>query len=248
MKTGDEMKEPYLDTQNELIELLAEDELTLAQTKALFRQLDQSEAGWKACAIALLESRKLKRSLRGFHSLQKPDVVHAKNVSDQPTKENSQSSPAWPILAVVGALLLVSGFFAGTHASTPSNQSGKKSERVAFKPSAFLHASIQKIQPEFSDVRLDAIGVPDARIIAFLGTRENQKPRVYPVIESEELTKQLINVESPRLPQATKNKLARQGWKVTRQKQLVAVQQEDGSRKTYPIEMLNYEFVGQETY
>lgn len=48
------------------IELLADDALSPEEEADLLRQLDQVPAGWRACALALLEVRALRRALKAF--------------------------------------------------------------------------------------------------------------------------------------------------------------------------------------
>jgi heme oxygenase len=110
-----------------------------------------------------------------------------------------------------------------------------------------LAANDRELLHQFERVS-KSIGISDGNLIAFLGTRENNESKIYPIIESQQLEHQLIGVSTLKLPRQIEQKLANEGWKINSQKQFVSVPQPNGARKTIPIGMLNCQFVGRETF
>lgn len=237
--------------QQDWIELLSEDELNDQQREILFLNLDQTDHGWKACAMALLESRALGHTLNDLNNDTIQPVNSLKNPpSSESSKIRSKPATPWFALLLAASLLLVIGFFAGLRMTpTVPNQ---VSQLLVPETTNVSHPIWKQLVDEdpalVAQFDWNAAGIADGRVIAFVGTTEDDRSILYPIIESPELTSQLVEVEPPRLPPKAARDLARQGWRVKSQKQLVAIEQKDGTRTTYPIGMLNYQFIGRETF
>ena len=243
--------QPSQPVAQDLIDLFAEGELESDAHQELFRNLDQDPTGWKRCALALMETQALKRSIRqiDFPGSAEKTSPPLKPISLRPErKQRLLKTAKW---ATAATLFITIGLMAGRY--WPNTSQNLVDSRVQTN-AGYQHPLAQELAQKDRALRLQfekatqAIGISDGRLIAFLGTYHDEKSQVFPIIESEQLAQQLAGVSEPKLPKTVEQELARKGWKVDSQKQFVSIPQRNGDRKTIPIGMLNYQFVGRETF
>lgn len=233
--------------EQDLIELLAEDELNSSERERLFRLLDQSQDGWKRCALALLESRSLGNSIRSLRDDPLLERTPPTQMPGKPlTSVRSSGLFRWTLAATATILLVAIGIAIGR----PDPPHGPTVDVPAPSDTARAFAmQLENKDPKLlSQIRLAELGVPEGKLIAFIGTSRENQTRVYPVFESAELEKKLVDFEVPRPPSEFANQLKKTGWRVKAQKQLVSVQAEDGTRRTLPVGKLNYQYIGREVF
>lgn len=294
------------------IDLLAENELDLAQRTKLLDQLDHIPGGWKYLALTLLETNSLKRSISAIAFESKnAQQRNEKTANDDPAElshlgKNWDSSNAGQHQAAQGKLsvagarrarvgeghslakmatalagsvlvalgvgislgVLLSGSIGksgGSVANTKTNSPAQandlnldnqpnsplnidNSTQVGSSKLALLMAQKDPATMRQFDVDLKAMGISDIELVAFYGTQENNRPRVYPVFKSDELAAELSNTVAPSVPREMAIKLRRDGWLVRSQKQILSIPSPDGNRKIVPVGMLNYQYIGKTTY
>lgn len=235
------------------IDLLAERELNDAERDALFKQLDRDPQQWRNCAMALLESVALQKSIVA--------VSDASNIFPTGNETTLREAAARPMRAkIIGlfstaaAVLFIAGIVVG-NASQQNNQINDSTIATYSDMNVASNPLTQKLvdeDPEFFhrlSLAVNSIDVADSTLIAFVGMQnENNRSEVYPVIQSLELQKQIVGMPPPNVPRHVANQLERQGWRVEEKRHFVSLNLPDGKSRIVPVGMLNYHFVGRQTF
>lgn len=236
------------------IDLLAEGELDGKERQRLIEKLDQDPTGWKRCALALMESQALDQSLNSLSlETQSGVLVAPAKPSGKKTDSLSRLSKTKRVisLAVAASVLLLVGFIGGN--AMPHNTT--KPALADVMPRMNLDDPISQMvrenDPDFSrriQIAMDSTGVSDSEIVALVGIQSENRADIVPIIKSEQLARQLIQIRDPQIPRKLASQLAQGGWHVRSQKQFVSIVKPNGETQTLPVGMLNYHFVGRETY
>ena len=251
-------------TQTEL-DWFVEGELDHQQRSELFARLDADADGWKRCALALLERDALRVAFADFNSnLSAIPETELKESSKQnvhsaetslATRSHRVSLP-WgymAVAAVVSTLLmgltqfwLASDQLPVAELERPlvqtQNQSSKapvSQNRQTAHPSEYVAAINQVI---------NEAGVADSRILALVSMKLDDEKFILPLIESETLSKQLVDLDPLVVPSELTRELTRSGFKVQPKRQFVSLNHKDGTNEVVPMNMLNCNFVGRSVF
>ncbi len=234
------------------IDLLAENELNRDERELLFARLDCDSTGWKRCAVALLEQRTLKVS---FDSLSFGHSVPDKNgLAGPETKLRKGIPKGFHAKRIAGAaaaasVLLLCGFLFGSFL----NQSSSK-QIIANQDNVGTHETVpgaDRVDPELvrqANLAMESTGVVEFELVAFVKIGDASQTRVYPLIRSAELSQKMNEMPKPKLPDKITQELQRSGWNLRTHQQFVSFDFPNGIRQTMPVGMLNYSYVGRETF
>lgn len=269
------MSDKPIHVDQDLIDLLAEDALDSKERAEVLANLDLDPNGWKRCALSLLETQALSRSLKGFQSNTLgvvPSSASNSTLSSNEVTSKNRTIPRRPVksnvprlgkrtlgkralwksaLAGTLAAILLVGVGIGIGQKMPAPNSvvnDLEAPTLPAHPIVHQLAASDPVLLQMLETTRQQVGVSDAQVIAFLSTIENDRSRVYPIIESRSLAKYLNEFTAPKVPIGMARHLAQKGWKVNSQKQFVSVKHPGGKQQTIPVGMLNYQFIGNETF
>ena len=242
------MNEKTIRVHQDEIDLLAEGEIFGAEREQLLKKLDQDPDGWRRCALTLLETRALQSS---FDQLAEERSKKLTVLEKPKPSANEQNRSGWlkiASLATAACLLVAIGISVGRSWTGPTIAEVRRGVEPAMHPLAEkIRANDPSVIREIT-MAVNSIGVEDSELIALVGMEQNNRTLVYPVIQSVELQNQIINLAPPELPRVIAKKMQAIGWQVDLRKHFVSFNHPNGKRQTVPIGMLNYQYVGRETY
>ena len=252
-----------MNIKQEELDWLAEGEMDPGERAALFARLDQSNDGWKRCAIALVEHQLIRSSIKdmvdsGFQSKANGSVAvpdqapHApgKLAVDRETKSRKRIYGLSSVAAAVVLLAISScaAFFVGMDRGQQQafNQSpvGTNEEGSLTTPDIDVSAS-----PGQFEELVARTGVSDATLIGIVRFQsDDQQESIVPILSSPSI-EQHIEQESVRpISQTVRNELRKEGWLINASRQFVSVQSPFGSHRIFPVDLLNYRFVGKQVF
>lgn len=237
-------------TQTEL-DLLVEGELSRKERRSLMKRLSQETDGWKRCATAFLEAQALSQSIQG---LVQQGLIDSGSASRPPKPSpRSDSLPGRVGLRVVAGLaatlLICLSFYVGRQ-SAPQLSNSKLASVEQTQPDFANKAEIELEQQMMREVslRLASVQLPDTQIVAIADLKTADATRFVPIIRNAHLEQQLAFLPQPRVPDYLDRNLERSGWKVKVQRQLLSVNAPDGHRQIFPIDSVDYHYVGRQTF
>lgn len=232
-------------TDSELI-LLGEGELNSSEQQDLIRRLDEHPQQWRACALALLESRAIEKS---FHALTGSESTFSTNafaedaLIEKPTaKLNSlprNRKQPWLLAASLAIALTVGALLGNQWAEPTSSVSAKidsaKSTEVAHSE---LTADVENI--------LGRLKVGDELLLAVVQLEHQGKQMNVPILESPRMAEEFRRLPVPRIPANGIRQANRAGWNITQQRQLLAIETPGSEVKLMPVGLWNLKPVGRD--
>ena len=258
---------------DEELTLLAEGELSPEYRELVFQRLDLDPTGWKRCAMALLHSQALSASLSQLsfdthpagseaattnEPKAKPDLVHPANKEGSFSKADKNTRGAWagkmmPSSPVTVAFLI--GFiligFGGGWFLKPKieNRDSNRVGRIDSNPET-TNAQTAEISSEMErqlERLTRSVERNEFELVAFVGIEERGQTQIIPMIRSEKLQKQIVQMPAPPLPSKVNRRLLKSGWQIQANRHFVSVDLPNGKTQMVPISLLTYRFVGKET-
>ena len=251
-----------MNIKQEELDWLAEGEMDASERAALFARLDESSDGWKRCAIALVEHQLIRGSIKemvdsGFQSEaneiavsdQAPQTFHEYS-GKRESKRRKRISWLSYVAAAVLLIMISSGaaFFIGMdHGQQQAfNQTpvGTNEEGSLTTPDIDVSAS-----PGQFEELVARTGVADATLIGIVRFQsDDQQESIVPILSSPSI-EQHIEQEAVRpISQTVRNELRKEGWLINASRQFVSVQSPFGSHRIFPVDLLNYRFVGKQVF
>ncbi len=254
-------------TQAEL-DWFVEGELDRQERDELFARLDSDPDGWKRCALALLERDALATVLGSTLKRQES----SENVAGSPIEHSVESvlSPSssamaleeekagpkredrrfglWHLAAAAAmAALMVVVFqywLSGDQQPTARNVDQAVAKQTVGSDSIVERNDLFTAV----NVAINRAGVQDSNILALVSITVKDEEYVLPLIESEMLSKQLVDLAPLVVPSGLTQKLAQSGFKVQPKRQFISLNHEDGTNEVVPMNMLDCNFVGRSVF
>ena len=243
------------------IDWLAEGEMGLEEREELFDRLERDPSGWRRCAIALLEHHALRQTLPAARqSVEVESRLPIDSVINPNSKRYDGSSirgiqarNRWITSLTWGiatALVFAFGFWIG-NADQPMQQAITYSAGPGRLIENEISMQIAGRDPQTLirvNNAVNRLGVSDSQLIAVIGIQGESKTEFVPVIQSATLERQLSTVPTPRLPQQYTKQLHQAGWQLNLARQFLSFHLPNGQNEVMPIDLLNYRYVGQQTF
>jgi hypothetical protein len=154
---------------------------------------------------------------------------------------------AWVVAA---AVLLVTGFVAGTSAGRLMRPERLDGTELAGSPeSGASLPALARDQWLGWHNAVNRIGIHDAKVVAMVVDPTEYGPERYcPIIESRQLADQIAEAPSPNIPPRERNEARRAGWDVRVARSLLTINVPGAGSKLVPVDSVNWRYVGQRTY
>ena len=260
-------------TQAEL-DWFVEGELDRRERDELFARLDSDPDGWKRCALALLERDALATVLGstlnpkesseksassaielGVESALGPSTAVAAVKAGSDRKPDDRRFALWHLAtaAAMAALMVVAFQYWLSSDQQPVVRNGVPLEQAddlasAEQPVAFESEVDRNDLVKAVNVAINHAGVQDCNILAIVSITVKDEAYVLPLIESEMLSKQLVDLAPLVVPSELTRKLARIGFKAQPKRQFISLNHEDGTNEVVPMNMLDCNFVGRPVF
>lgn len=249
---------------DEELDLLAEGELSVDKRTDVFRRLDEQPWQWKNCALAILEAKALRDSLRG--SLEEhPLSVNGR----EPTPEYSpltETLPPAPQRQLTrhsshhdrkrfGWLLAVSVLLAMTIGSLMGYRLGDSVRTVASirdqpletqeLPTDLDEGQQSPMQAATQAMR-QWLNVGDETLLAVVRLEDGEEVRLVPIVSSRTLADQLLKIPAVPVSPQQIQRANRAGWNILQHRQLIAIDRPEAEPEIVPVQMVRYKFAGRE--
>ncbi len=220
---------------DQLIELMAEGELSSPQRNELFRRLDEQPQRWRNLAIAFAETQALRSTLRRSRQLT-PDKPKTETVITQKTRRPRVAQIALALAGMLAAFwlgLVVSG-------ERPANN--------------FPSTETQIVQTD-PNIDIDTAAVPalpldetsSGSIVGYVKWDGDHGVRLSPVFNGE-IDAQWLEANPPSVDQNMQRHMSRAGWQLRPQRRFVSVKLNGGGDYTIPMDEVRYRFVGRQVF
>jgi len=224
------------------IDLLAEGELNNERRTDLFHRLDEHPQQWKWCALAVVETQSLRRSVRAssLERLNKPanpDTMPITNVELENVGSRSRTV-AYASQWLVAALLLV-GLTVGAF------RMGRQSASRPMASPGVASADVRSLIGA-TESTLNRLNIGDEEVLAFVKVNSGKRPVVVPVVNSQKLADQALRLPMAPLPQEQIRRANEKGWNVSQERILIATEFLTAETEIVPVQMVRYQFVGKD--
>ncbi|MGI9517638.1 MAG: hypothetical protein ACR2NP_11365, partial [Pirellulaceae bacterium] len=245
------------------LDWLAEGELEREEQDRLFARLDQETDGWKQCALALLETQAVSRSIREAQLSRLPanrneaDLVSPviAETAHQPKAGQSRHdvplAGRWLAWATAAAMLFAAGLWLGTQRVQPpvANNDDRVRSAVVVDHQIATAIAEQDTQTLLKvNNAVQRLSVHDSEVIALVGFQQDAELVVLPIIQSALLEHQLTRLPAPSIPQETSQQLRDAGWQVQPAREFVSLHLPNGTNRVMPVNLLNYRYVGRQIF
>jgi hypothetical protein len=220
------------------IDRLVGGDLTKAESRQLIARLDADPAGWKQCALAYMEAQ----SWRGaFESM----------VACEPT-EVPQTVKATRTLRAFGSLMgtvaaVVVAFVAGIGAMAVWQ--ARSADRHS-KSDLAIDANKHSNDPgEGAAKRQAESATDDPLLLGVVNISSNgETEAAFPLVTTKD--KDLVSIEltAAQLSDYDRRLWERRGYRIEQYRKLVSVALADGSRFRFPVDWVQYRYVGERVY
>lgn len=225
------------DTLQREIDRLVDGELAKDDVRELIAEFDRTPDGWKRCALAFLEAQSWRRA---FQSLTEPAGEPPQQPVAVPSKPRAPSRAV--IAAVVGAAFLLGAgltWLWDNHiAATPTPQ-----ETIATpddgKPSTPDHGPKPPRRPK--------VRQPD--VVGLIRVSSNGVTETaFPVLRTEDNQAVAVELTANEPTEYDLRLWERRGFRVEQHRKLVSVQLADGKAFHFPVDWVQYRYVGERVY
>lgn len=252
--------------------LLAEGELFGKEKQELIEKVD-ANSDWKRLALILLQSQAIRTGMSRMETSLPEQEGHFTesaitekqklSVSDSlrvvGNARPSKLAGLGKLAICLGLVFMMGGIFGLFVRSQITDASGNRTDTAkgnqadkTLETRQSLNKPTQDKQPIVNDPGMlaqlnrviESTGVKDSKLIAFVNIEKNSQRQVYPLIESQELSRQIELSGKPSLPEKVLTQMRKSGWRVQANQQFVSVHLPNGQSRIFPVGMLNYEFVG----
>lgn len=249
-------------TQVEL-DWFVEGELDRRERDELFARLDSDPDGWKRCALALLERDALATVLGSTRNPKENSANLANSAIEQGVgsalsrsaavqagsvrKRDDRRFALWHLAtaAAMAALMVVVLQFWLSGDQQPIAQN--VDQAAAKQPASDSIADRNNLFTAVN-VAINRAGVQDSIILALVSITVKDEEYVLPLIESEMLSEQLVDLTPLVVPNELTRKLARNGFEAQPKRQFISLNHEDGTNEVVPMNMLDCNFVGRSVF
>jgi anti-sigma factor RsiW len=244
----------------EQLDLLVDGELPERDRRELLRTLEQTPGGWRACALAFLESQWWKKDITAFARSAETEPDAAERLATTPAAAQSSAQTAasppavavrrpWPgrrmlwlhwgevALAMAASFLLalaVGPWIRDTGTPTEGPSAGMR-----LAGSSGITGQPRGVAGENAPLRVVTMPVPN-----------DPKRRVVelPVIEREQMDESMLRPDASAFPPEFRAAMRRRGYQVQQERQLLPFSMEDGRRLVVPVDQVELRYIGNPSY
>jgi len=237
MNPSDE-KIPSID--RELLDELVDGELAEPERRELLRRLEHTPGGWRACALAFLESQCLGESL-GRQTLEtairQPEVL-ARPASPRRRPRSDRLRHAGTALAMAASFVAALGIGWWARGGRHVGEEARMPSADSFASAPQEPAAVRQLQPLSPRSRSPVMTVALPAVGA-----DGQQVRL-PVVERDQLDQSILYPDAQGIPAQLREALRRAGYQVRQSHELLPVPVEDGRHAVVPVDQLDVHYVG----
>ncbi len=236
MNPSDE-KTPNIDPQ--WLEVLVDGELAEPDRRELLNRLEHTPGGWRACALAFLESQCLGESFAA--GLPERTMTPPQTAFSPAPPAHRARSPwvrrAGGFLAMAASLLAAvsAGWWAG---------GGRRAGEVVRAPGPGPSLAAVQQGPATAGPTQPVSPSAPVMTVALPAVGDDGRQFRLPVVERDHLDQSLLYPDSQGLPSQLREALRRAGYQVRQSHQLLPVPVEDGRHAVVPVDQLDVHYVG----
>jgi hypothetical protein len=224
----------------EMLEQLADGELSEARRRELLLKLDRVPGGWRACALGFLETQCFQDTLGG---LARESTRPAPTVVAVPRRRGDWSRHVRTGLAMAASFLLALGI--GWWAGALRQGVGPESDFTG------AEGNLASTGPQSPLAPSDRPGAPRARpdlpptmTVALPGSTEHGEEIRLPVAERENVDRSLLFPDAAAFPADLREALRRSGYEVRQSRDFLPVPVQGGRHAVLPVDELDVHYVG----
>lgn len=213
-----------------LIDRLVDGECDEDERRALLLRLDAEPDGWRRCALAFLEDQAFRSALAGPAS---PIPLVAPEPVRPAIRRPSWRLPRWAIAACLIAATFAVGFaLGGASRGGRSVEVARTHDPRPDRDRETPGGAIRKVG--WASLRVDAGGEEAVRRV--------------PILAGPGLDEKWLESRPSAVPEYIRAQWERDGYQVAERRQLLSLNLDDGRRMAIPVEDVELEYVGQDTY
>jgi hypothetical protein len=262
--------EQALDPQ--VLDRLVDGEMPEAERRRVLSRLDRVPDGWRACALAFLESQCWREGMRGLAAASgaaaKPAVRPAAAAERAPPEPPAVKVPwrrvvlQWPrryggtLLAMAASFLLAMAVVGHLREGGRADRAPGPRENAVAKLASPSHTPSSQTEPP--DAAIAALGPSDRdagspgwRLVT-LGVPGEAGGRGrsidLPALEADQLDESLLKPGPQGMPNELRDALHRLGYEVRQQRQLLPMPLRDGRRLVVPVDRVEFHPVGNRAF
>jgi hypothetical protein len=233
------------------LDLLVDGELSEEDRRQLLTSLENEPGGWRRCALAFLESQCWKQSLDKLPVQPAPPAAPVLPVAVPPTPSVIAASVtpsrahAWPGRSMT-ALAMAASFLLALWLGTLV--------RDAAQPSRGLPGDNQFAQQPQGPRSFAGLGPSAAgpwqmvNVSAPSAGAQSNRSFSVPAVERDNIDDQWLGSLPPAIPEEVLKALSRTGHQVQQRRQLVPVPLQDGRRLIMPVDEVDVNYIGNQSY
>jgi len=233
----------------DLIDRIADGELTPAELRHALEQLDREPDGWKRCTLAFLEAQCWRESVRATE-------VTARSGADRQSLANPRVSGTrlgrpWLRGSIAAAIVAVS-FSTGwlSHASRPwpaAERTTLASGPESTKPSSLASESSSLIRSAAASPGEDQYAPPRyevARPVIRLRIGTDSAQAEVPILAGPGIDEEWLQNQPPPVSEHRQVVLQQHGYQVDQHRQFISTTLADGRRVTVPVDLVQVRYTG----
>jgi hypothetical protein len=256
--------EATLPPDDELIDRLADGELTPYELRAAIDRLDRIPDGWKRCAAAFLEAQCWRDS---FRAMGEPPASQDHGNSFRLALRNAPAkrpAPRW-LRGMIAAGILAGSFAIGWLSHRPPQPSTTAQLAASGPPIAPVGAAadqsesrlLTKQVPGFSNPAqsveqtndADRFAIPRSELVQTVARLRigNEGTTEVPILAGPGITEEWLQQQPPPLSENGQVVFEQHGYQVDQRRRLFTAVTPDGQRMTVPIDQVQIRYVGNQS-
>jgi hypothetical protein len=243
-------------TDQELLDLLVDGELSESQRRKLLACLEHEPGGWRRCAVAFLEAQSWRRDIGALGQREPKQSISAELASPAAVmplpRRTSLAGAAGRWLAVAAAFLLALGIgiLARDHGRGTVEQAGVAPQvapettlaDVSKTPNVAERSPSKQSEAQNQNAPWKTVTV------SYGGPGESREAIRLPVTECPRIDESWLRNAMPGLPANVADMLRRNGYQVNESPQLLPVPMQDGRQLVVPVNQVELRYVGNRNY
>jgi hypothetical protein len=222
------------------IDRLVGGDLTKAESRLLVARLDADPAGWKQCALAYMEAQSWRRTFESMVAHEEQPVPRS-IPADSERPRRSRRRMLGTVAAVVVAFVAGIGAMAAWQARSGEQSSQDDVAIDANHGIDVVKKSAATRQADSNDDDPLLLGVVNI-------TSNGEMEAAFPLVAAKD--KELVSIEltSDQLNDYNRRLWERRGYRIEQYRKLVSVALADGSRFRFPVDWVQFRYVGERVY
>jgi hypothetical protein len=220
------------------IDRLIGGDLTKAESRQLVARLDADPAGWKQCALAYMEAQSWRGAFESMLDRETEAAPHSVKATRTLRASGSlMATAAAVVVAFAAGIGAMAAWQARSTDRTPTHDIARDTNPPAGSP----QQSTVKRQADAKDDDPLLLGVVNI-------TSNGEMESAFPLVATKD--KDLVSIEltSNQLSDYNRQLWERRGYRIEQYRKLVNVALADGSRFRFPVDWVQYRYVGERVY